>query len=476
VDTIIPVFANDWSSTLINDIINNVLSYKTFGVRYDLVTKLWTLVQAQDLGAADFSLTNAGNTSGTNLDSSWFIKFAYANQEYSVISRGLNYYFQSARETRFYFDPDVKVYDSKTATTRQDAIKVLRTNTQADSANALFYGQTYRVWNKVIEADGYEDNRKILVTFPDENVDSVPDDPDLFATLVAPTVNPENKYVFFISASDQYSFNKYDPIDQRSIVTSYSTLEKIQVSITLYPAGTVFFALDENKFYVSSGTTVTETTDYLARSGRQELMFQYTHNAPNNRRIDPSPNNLMDLYILTKSYSDQYYAYLTDTSGRLTEPAPPTTDELKIEFGSIENYKTLSDSIIYNTAVLKPLFGSKAPAILQATFKVVKNPNINISDNDVKSQVIVAINTYFDINNWDFGETFYFSELSAYLHSALSPNISSIIIVPSSTTNSFGTLYQINAEPNEIVASAATVDNVQIISAITAGQLTRSIG
>jgi hypothetical protein len=48
--------------------------------------------------------------------------------------------------------------------------------------------------------------------------------------------------------------------------------------------------------------------------------------------------------------------------------------------------------------------------------------------------------------------------------------------VPSSTTNSFGTLYQINAEPNEIVVSAATVDNVEIISAITAGQLTRSIG
>jgi hypothetical protein len=476
ISSIIPVFANDWSSSLINSIINNVLSYKTFGVRYDVPTKLWTLIQSQDLGSADFSLSDAGDTSGTSLDSSWFIKFSYANQEYSVTSRGLNYYFQSNKETRFYFDPDVKVYDSKTATTRQDAIKILRINTESDSSNALFYSQTYRIWNKVIEADGYEDNRKILITFPDDNVDGVPDRPDLFSTLVAPSTNPENKYIFFINSPDQYSFNRYDPIDQREIVTSHSTRGKIQSNITLYPSGTVFFAMDENIFYISDGNTLTESTDYYARNGRQELMFQYTHNAPNNRRIDPSPNNLMDLYILTKSYSDEYFAYLTDTSGRLTEPSPPTTDELKTEFGSIENYKALSDSIIYNTAVFKPLFGSKAPAILQATFKVVKNPNINISDNDVKSQVVAAINTYFDINNWDFGETFYFSELSAYLHSALSPNISSIIIVPSSTSNSFGTLYQINAEPNEIVASAATVDNVEIISAITAGQLTRSIG
>ena len=155
----------------------------------------------------------------------------------------------------------------------------------------------------------------------------------------------------------------------------------------------------------------------------------------------------------------------------MAEPVAPTIDELRTEFGSIEGLKTISDSIVYNTATFKPLFGSKANAALRATFKVIKNPNVSISDNDVKSQVIAAINTYFEINNWDFGETFYFSELSAYLHSALSPNVSSIVIVPSNVDSNFGTLYQINANPDEILVSAATVDNVQIISAITAGQL-----
>jgi hypothetical protein len=121
--------------------------------------------------------------------------------------------------------------------------------------------------------------------------------------------------------------------------------------------------------------------------------------------------------------------------------------------------------------VFKPLFGSKAAAALRATFKVIKNPNLTISDNEVKSQVIAAVNAYFDINNWDFGETFYFSELSAYLHTSLVPYVSSIVIVPSNTDSRFGTLYQINADPDEILVSAATVDNVQIIPAITAAQL-----
>jgi hypothetical protein len=53
----------------------------------------------------------------------------------------------------------------------------------------------------------------------------------------------------------------------------------------------------------------------------------------------------------------------------------------------------------------------------------------------------------------------------------LVPNVSSIVIVPSNAGSQFGTLYQIDADPDEILVSAATVDNVQIISAITAAQL-----
>lgn len=477
---IIPVFANDWSETLINNIILQILSYKTFGLRYDLPTMTWQIVESQNLGNGSFSLTNAGSTAGTALDNSWFISLSYANGEYTAVSRGLNYFFESERETRFYFDPDVRVYDSRTATTLVDSIKVLRTNTGPDSSYPLFYSQTYRIWEQAIGSDGIEDNRKIKITFPDDNLDEVPDNPDLFVELVAPTVNTKNKNVYFVQSVDQYNFLRYDPIDQNLIVSEYQTKNDILNNISLYASGTIFYAALGNPiiaeesvptFYQSSGTTLTIITNYIARTGRQSLQFQYQHNSPNNRRIDPSPNNLIDFYILTKTYSTDYFAYITDTSGKITKPVAPTIDELRTEFGSIENYKTISDSIIYNPAVFKPLFGNKADPSLRATFKVIKNPSVSVSDNEIKSQVIAAINTYFDINNWDFGETFYFSELSAYLHSALVPNVSSIVIVPSNTGTQFGSLYQINANPDEILVSAATVDNVQIISAITAAQL-----
>ena len=480
VSEIIPVFANDWSESLINNIIVQILSYKTFGIRYDIPTLTWKIIESQNLGDGSFDLTNAGSTSGTAADDSWFLNLSYANGEYTVVSRGINYYFQSERETRFYFDPDIRVYDSRTATTLIDTVKVLRTNTQPDSSDSLFYSQTYRIWNKSIGADGIDDNRKILITFPDDNLDEVPDDPDLFLELVAPTVNPENKNVFFVESTDQFNFLLYVPVAPDTVVSSYATKSDIINNITLYANGSIFYAVEGNPiipeenvptFYQSTGATLNVITNYIARTGRQYLQFQYKHNAPNNRRIDPSPNNLIDFYILTKTYANDYIAYITDTSSKIPEPVSPTIDDLRTEFGSIEAYKTISDSIIYNPAVFKPLFGSKANAALRATFKVIKNPNVVVSDNEIKSQVVAAINTYFDVNNWDFGETFYFSELSAYLHSVLVPNVSSIIIVPSNTGSQFGTLYQINADPDEILVSAATVDNVQIISAITAAQL-----
>ena len=112
---------------------------------------------------------------------------------------------------------------------------------------------------------------------------------------------------------------------------------------------------------------------------------------------------------------------------------------------------------------------------MQATFKVVKNPNVSVSDNDIKSGVVSALNAYFATANWDFGDTFYFSELSTYLHNKLAPNVSSIIIVPNSTDIAFGGLLQINSNPNEIMVSAATADNVQIISAITAAQINQTL-
>ena len=162
-------------------------------------------------------------------------------------------------------------------------------------------------------------------------------------------------------------------------------------------------------------------------------------------------------------------------SDTVPEPSQPSPEELRIEFNDLNNSKMLSDTLIFNSAKFKPLFGIEADPELQAIFKVVKNSTIDISDSQVKSKIIAAINTYFDINNWDFGETFYFTELSAYLHQQLVPDVASIIIVSKDGSNPFGSLFQINSEANEILTSAATVADVEVITAITAAQLTSGV-
>jgi hypothetical protein len=480
---IIPQFKNNLVESLVTEIQNYIRTYRSFGIRYDAATQAWAIIEQQDLSLSNdvnnFSLTYAGDTSGLGLDTSWLIRLVYNGIDYSVAYRGIDYVFESQLETRFYFDEQVKNYDPSSGLIIRDQIKVLKVNTQADSVMPLGEDQTWYVYKNVIEPDGHQSTRRILVTFPDTNSDGVPDNPDLFENIVAPTVNPSGKYIYLQQVNDANNFIYTQVLDNASVISSYVNQGGIVRYISLYENGQLFYATAENAFYqlsiVNDQRTLSMRTDIAAYVGRQNLYFQYRHNSPNYRRIDPSPNNIMDLYILTKQYASSYQAWANDSSNTIAEPAPPTNEELKIAYQDLENYKAMSDTIIYNSARFKPIFGSRAATALQAKFKIVKNPNIVISDNDIKASVITAINTYFSLNNWDFGETFYFSELSSYLHATLTPNIASIIIVPSDSASRFGTLYQINAEANEIIQSAATVNDVEVISAITAAQLNQTL-
>ena len=112
--------------------------------------------------------------------------------------------------------------------------------------------------------------------------------------------------------------------------------------------------------------------------------------------------------------------------------------------------------------------------MLLATFKIVKNIETVTNDNEIKSNVVSAINEYFSLDNWEFGESFYFSELSTYIMNQLAPTISSIVIVPDEDSQAFGSLFEIKSESDEIFISGATVANIEIIDSITATRLKAS--
>jgi hypothetical protein len=136
--------------------------------------------------------------------------------------------------------------------------------------------------------------------------------------------------------------------------------------------------------------------------------------------------------------------------------------------------KSISDDIIYHPVKYKVLFGAKADAKLQAVFKIVKNQNQSVNDNDLKVRVVTAINGFFDINNWDFGDRFYISELITYILNQTAPDISNLIIVPRQSSQEFGSLFEIQSTPDQLLISGATVDDIEIVSAITASEVRAS--
>ena len=474
---VIAPWVTSLSSTVRNSIIQAVGDFKTFGLRYDRDTQSWVIINSLDLNQANtFSLTNAGNTSNTNLDNSWWFKFTNDGSTYTVNYRSTSYIFESKLETRFYFDKDLTIFDPRTGKTIKDKINILKVNALPDSVSSLAVDYAMQVDDVITETDGYILTNRIKVTFPDIDSDGVVDNPEVFNIVVAPTVSSATKVVFYKTDTSSGGYLTYTPVNSTDIEQRYTTQAAIQEVLAQFSSGQVFYASSDNKFYILSVSganvkSIAETTDYVKRVGRADLLFQYTHNSPNNRRIDPSPSNIIDVFLLTRQYNTDYRNYVTDITGAVPRPNNPTTNELRDAFGSLEQYKSVSDTIIFNGITFRPLFGDKADEELQATFKVVKNNSTLVSDSEIKERVVNAINEYFAIENWDFGDTFFFSELAAYLYNALAPDVLSIIIVPKLATSNFGSLFQIQSQRDEILVSAATVNDIEVIDVITANSL-----
>ena len=117
------------------------------------------------------------------------------------------------------------------------------------------------------------------------------------------------------------------------------------------------------------------------------------------------------------------------------------------------------------------LFGQTASIDLQSSFKVTKSLNSVVSENDIRSRTITAINQFFTLDNWNFGDIFYFTELSTYVMTQLSPDITNFIIVPRQDGSYFGSLFEIKCPSDQIFVSSATVDDIEIITGITSGNI-----
>jgi hypothetical protein len=132
--------------------------------------------------------------------------------------------------------------------------------------------------------------------------------------------------------------------------------------------------------------------------------------------------------------------------------------------------------MILNSVDFQPLFGQKAEPALRATIKVIQSAQSTASVSAIKNLVIANMDAYFSLEAWNFGDTFYFSELSAYIHQNIGDVVSSVVLVPLNTQKSFGDLYEIRSAPNQIFCNSATVNDVEVISALTSTNLQTAPG
>jgi hypothetical protein len=66
-------------------------------------------------------------------------------------------------------------------------------------------------------------------------------------------------------------------------------------------------------------------------------------------------------------------------------------------------------------------------------------------------------------------------ELTTYILNSVAPDLSNIIIVPKQPSQVFGSLFEIQSSSDEILVSGATVDDVEIVTAITAAEIGANI-
>ena len=489
VDTVIPVFITDLPTVLQVQMADQILLLRNFGLGYDSEGTItgtpatWYLITGSNLDQdAPWSQTFAGNTSGAGLDASWLVQFVVVNQNYTITLRGLAYNFGSVLQTRFFFYENQLVYDSRTGSVIKDFINVLSVNSQPDSTDPL-PGDIYTtIIGQPVESDGYVDDFQVLISYRDSDNDGVPDNPDFFEEIVGTATNPGN-LIFLQRTLDFDNLQRYLLTEPDLVNYDYGTLEEIELVKTAWSPGQVFYAYQQGTFYllVISLTGVRSLVlqpsgDYIARTGRQSLYFQYRHNSPLTNRIDPGSTNIIDLYVVTQSYYTAYQNWLRDTTGTVLEPDMPTINELSTDYQNLQDYKMISDNMVINSVSFKPLFGAKAAQQLRATIKVIRTQNSTASTAEIKSSVLAEMNTYFSIDKWNFGDTFYFSELAAYLHKQLGTIISSVVLVPLDQQKSFGDLYEIRSQPNEIFANAATIDNIDVIEALTSSNLRTAPG
>jgi hypothetical protein len=465
---IIPPLRVSLSTSEKDDISNALQSKRNFGLRYNIQTLTWQVIDSQDLAInAPFNLANTGNTSKSNVDASWLVQFLYqANSGWQITMRGLHYMFESVREVQFYFLNNHPVVDNVTLTSARDNIRILKYNTGSNNQQ-LTTDQYWALHNISTSIDGQIDPRIVRVVFWDSNNDNIIDNPLVFEDLV-----PPNSLVFWKSSVAEGS-QIWQPIPGVDYIVTF--LADLSTTVPVPSVGNIAYVTNPGVFLecvsINPLSWKDVSTNYKALVGKSHINYCWQHYANSQKRIDPAIMNVIDAYVLTNNYNTALRNWISKSRPTDTQPQPPTPEDLRTLFQEFDSYKMMTDQIIWHPVRYKLLFGNLADPQLQAIFKIVRISGSTITDRELKARVIQAVDTFFDIANWDFGQSFYFTELAAYVHQQMANLLSSVVIVPTSSNSQFGDLFEIKCEPDQLFISAARVTDVQVVQNLYPSEL-----
>lgn len=404
---ILPPFARIFDEITRQLIIEKLDEKESFALKFDNLIPKWTVITTPVNAYADFN-SNSNNTG-------WLINVVREINGWTISTRQLDYIFGSEELIRFYNINFAATFNPNFKAASDDYISLV----SLDSVGKLSVRKKYRIGGYYVYDDGYTDNSKVKVTPLDLDNDFLPDDPEHFITIIG---------------TSQIALINYEEGDfSYNVPAELSTQEQILKTV----------------------------------NGKMNLAFKWEHNTNVDQTLNPSLTNIIDVYVLTKTYNDDYVSWKKKNDVTVVAPLPQTTEELRDSFKSLAEYKMITDEIIFHPVQFKPLFGTLADPEFQAQFKVVKSLKTKLTDSEVKSKVIAAIDTFFTPGNFGFGETFYFTELAAYIHTALKTELNSVVIVPLSAEGRFGTLFQIQPDRSEVVTSVAGVSDIVVINEIT---------
>jgi hypothetical protein len=406
---------------LLNDLIFSAPNtvYLTYNVASDQNNNGWLFQLSTEPTTWDISIES-------QTDNSWII--TYNTRDMTVYSDDVN--FTSTNESE-----RVITYD--TLNSNRDRIVVLKANLDADgnplTENKRFFVLKSKKYDNGT-TNGICDFNRLSVLPYDDNNNGLPDDI---------TLN-------YLINSDDYVYFYRESVDS--------------------PWTFVPFRDDLESIYQDSLNPSDDDYQLWKReNGIEGVNFLWVHVTPRYELIDPAASNIIDSFIITRGY----YANVKDwLNGRIqNEPIPPSSFELKSSYSDLIESKMISDTLILHPGKIKPVIGPKAQRSLQATLKVIKSPTSVTSNNRIKNSIVSIVNRFFDINEWNFGQPFYFTELSTAIHNEISSDIESVVIVPKSANHDFGDLFEIIAEEDEILQPSISVDDIEIVERLDSDTL-----